>query len=160
MTPEDAARLAKHGRKLLRRGQITHREWSMFDCMLWSCRAPGKATARVSYTRLSSLAHVARETIAKGLRKLINLKVLSRTKVRVLVKGGIGTRQDVTIYTLESRKPSEFAHSTVIKDKEILIAIDTAHHETIAAQGTLQRLRDRRMALLNAQWLTRNATAG
>jgi hypothetical protein len=64
LSPAQAGTIAKQARQLLRRGQLTHRELAILDALLWSCRAPGKSTCRVSYTRLCSLAHVCRECTA------------------------------------------------------------------------------------------------
>ncbi len=40
LTLSEAAAIAKRGRKLLRRGELTHRELCLLDCLLWSCRRP------------------------------------------------------------------------------------------------------------------------
>ena len=51
LTPAEAAAIAKRGRKLMRAGRITHCQWAVLDCLLWSCRTqplvPSSSASRV-----------------------------------------------------------------------------------------------------------------
>ena len=48
LTPAEAAAIAKRGRKLMRAGRITHCQWAVLDCLLWSCRSPATGAIVVS----------------------------------------------------------------------------------------------------------------
>jgi len=151
MTPSDAQHIAKRGRKLLRRGDLTHRQYALLDCLLWSCRAPGRADARVSYTQLQRLAHMARETIARGLRHLAKLGLLRVNKYRLLVAfGGITTtRQDKNVYTLISGNPQTAAESSsVTVNKGWKEYTDRAGANTQAARTALAAIAARRTVVL------------
>ena len=50
LSATDASTVASRARKLLAKGRITHRQYALLDCLLWSFRASGRATARVSYS--------------------------------------------------------------------------------------------------------------
>jgi hypothetical protein len=54
LSPAEAGAIAKRARKLLRRGDITHRQAVLIDCMLWSCRSPATGALVVSYTACSA----------------------------------------------------------------------------------------------------------
>jgi hypothetical protein len=104
----DAIVVAKRARKLLRAGRITHRQFTLIDCLLWSCRNPITGTICVSYSALQRLCHVARDTIAEALRVLERLGVLTRIKRRVRVVWGasIASRQATSSYVLHPRTES------------------------------------------------------
>ena len=70
LSATDAGVIASRARKLLAKGLLTHRQYALLDTLLWSCRAPGKATAHVSYSILQERAHQARSTVAAGLEVL------------------------------------------------------------------------------------------
>lgn len=119
LTAGEAIAIAKRGRRLLRSRLITHRQYALLDCLLWSCRCPSTGRIRVSYTALQRLVSISRETVAMGLRILQELGVLTRIKHRVQVswhQGGCATRQATSSYVLHATKPthSEFAGRTVI----------------------------------------------
>jgi hypothetical protein len=135
LSPAQAGAVAKRARKLLRRGLITHRQLALLDCLLWSCRRPDTGAIVVSYSALQRLAHVARATVAAGLRRLEELGLLSRVKRRVRVlwaNGGQQSRQAASAYVLHVPDPhSEFSARTVIGEQEILIRI-REHHDNAA----------------------------
>lgn len=112
MTPTQAASTAKHGRRLMRRGDITPRDFGLLDCLLWSCRQPGTRFARVTYDRLQMLARLGREGIAAGLRRLEAAKLLTRHRQRS------GARVAANVYELHAApdRPdsSEFGQPTAI----------------------------------------------
>ena len=146
LSPPDAGRIATRARKLLRRGQITHRQHAILDCLLWSCRAPGRASCRVSYTRLCRLAHVSRETIAGAIRRLARLGLIRKIRHRITVvwvNGGRATRQAVNEYQLLPH--TEFGQATVHRELEIPEITPAAVR---TAQEALKAIRDARQALL------------
>jgi hypothetical protein len=105
LTSAQAISIAKRARKLLRAGRITHRQFVILDCLLWSCRNPVTGAIVVSYTALQKLCHVSRETIAGALRVLGELGVLTKIKlrVRVLWGGSVASRQATNAYILHPR---------------------------------------------------------
>jgi hypothetical protein len=115
LTSSQAISIAKRGRKLLRAGRITHRQFVILDCLLWACRNPVTGAIMVSYTALCRLCHVSRETIAGALRVLGELGVLTKIKlrVRVLWGGSVASRQATNAYILHQR--TEFGGATVIQ---------------------------------------------
>lgn len=115
MTPTQAAALAKRLRKLLRAGQLTHAQHSLADALLWACRPPGSAMLSVSYSRLQRLAHVSRDTVARGIARLEALGVLRKTRRRVRI--GWASRQVTNLYELLA--PTESAGQMVSKVQEI-----------------------------------------
>ncbi|MBV8614933.1 MAG: hypothetical protein JOY66_14380 [Acetobacteraceae bacterium] len=147
LSPTQAGAIAKRARKLLRRGLITHRQLALLDCLLWSCRRPDTGAIVVSYTALQRLAHVARATVAAGLRRLEELGLLSRVKRRVRVlwaNGGQQSRQAASAYVLHAPDPhSEFSARTVIGIQETLIR---ERHDNAAVRDAQEALARRREA--------------
>jgi hypothetical protein len=76
LTPAEAAAIAKRGRKLMRAGRITHCQWAVLDCLLWSCRSPATGAIVVSFSGLQKLAHVSRATVSSAIQALEKLRVL------------------------------------------------------------------------------------
>jgi hypothetical protein len=114
----DAIQLAKRGRKLLRAGRITHRQYIVLDCLLWCCRNPVTGAIVVSYTALQRLCHVSRETIAGAVKLLGRLGVLTKIKRRVRLlwhHGGTASRQLTNSYVLHPGTNTEFGGATVIQ---------------------------------------------
>ena len=148
LSPTQAGAIAKRARKLLRRGLITHRQLALLDCLLWSCRRPDTGAIVVSYTALQRLAHVARATVAAGLRRLEELGLLSRVRRRVRVvwaNGGQQSRQAASAYVL--RVPAgdcEFSARTVIQGQETLII---EGHDNAAVRAAREALARRREAV-------------
>lgn len=137
LTADEATSISKRGRKLLRRGLLTHREYVLLDTLLWSCRAPTGAIV-VSYTRLTSLCCMARETIARGLRTLEGLGLLSRVKRRTRQlwrNGGVSSRQATTAYRLHPAPVTEFGAATVPCGQEILYTFVQAGGHQVGRQG-------------------------
>ncbi len=85
LTPADAAAIAKRDRKLMRAGRITHNQWAVLDCILWSCRNLTTGAIVVSFSGLQKLANVGRATVAGAVKVLERLRVLRRIKRRVRV---------------------------------------------------------------------------
>ena len=146
LSPTQAGAIAKRARRLLRRGLLTHRQLALLDCLLWSCRRPDTGAIVVSYTALQRLAHVARATVAAGLRRLEELGLLSRVKRRVRVlwaNGGQQSRQAVSAYVLHvPAGDCEFSARTVIREQEILIREHQDNAAVRAAQEALARRRE------------------
>ncbi len=115
MTPTLAGGLMRRARKLLRAGRLTHRQFLMLDCMVWSCRAPNSERLAVSYSRLCALARVSRSTVAAGIAALLDLGLLAKIKrrVRVIWGGGMASRQATNVYVLLLR--TESAERPVLK---------------------------------------------
>lgn len=104
MTSAQAGALVKRGRTLLRSGIITHHQFTLLDCMVWSCRAPGSDRMSVSYSRLQRLARMARDTVGRGLKRLEALGLFRKIKrrVRVYWGGAVASRQATNIYVLDT----------------------------------------------------------
>jgi hypothetical protein len=98
----DPAHAAKRLRTLLRKGLITPHQYAVGDAMLWSCRAPGRDEAQISYHRLAKLAGVGRSTAVEAVKRLRVLGVLSwrQTRLRVAWSLGVASRQWRNIYRL------------------------------------------------------------
>lgn len=132
----DAIAIARRARKLLRAGRITHRQFVIIDCLLWSCRNPRTGAIVVSYSALQRLAHVSRETIAGALRVLERLGVLTRIKRRVRLawhQGGVTSRQLANAYMLHSGGDTEFGSATVIQKRESILTVPVAVGGDVAA---------------------------
>ncbi len=154
LSAADAGELIRRGRKLLRKGLLTHREMVLLDCMLWSARKPGAAEAVVSYATLQRLAHISRETIAKGLRRLGQLGLVQTIKrrVRVIWGGRVASRQATSAYRFAA-PATEFGEATVILETKILPLVPTA--EQRAAEAALAA----RRAVIEERLLRKGATA-
>lgn len=140
-----ASALAKRARKLHRNGELTHCQLLLLDCLLWQCRAPGSASARVSYTRLESLAHLARGTIAAGIKRLAALGLLAKQKVRLIViwRGRSAPRQGTSIYHF--RAPAhESSGWTVNQGQDLIIVRASAAQEGRQERGAATALENRR----------------
>jgi hypothetical protein len=144
----DAIAVAKRGRRLLRKGLITHRQLVVLDCLLWCCRdRSGRIT--VSYTALCRLCHIGRATIAEALARLQTLGLLSRIKRRVRVawhQGGTASRQAISSYVLQAPADTEFSGRTVIENDSTEIAVAPA--AVRLAQAALAAVRARRTTVL------------
>jgi len=142
LTSAEAGAIAKRARKLLRKGRLTAKQFVLLDCLLWSCRRNGEAAATVSYSALQRLAHMARETIAKGLRVLGDLGLLQAIKrrVRVVWGGGTASRQATSSYVLMA-PTTESSAPTVPIDLQILVPLSG---DAAAAQAGLEAIRARR----------------
>lgn len=144
LSAAQAGDIARRGRKLLRRGLLTHRQAVLLDCLLWSCRRPGQGVLAVSYSRLCGLCHMARETIAAGLRRLSELHLLTVVKRRVRISwigSGHASRQAVNAYILHASN-TEFSAATV--KTELVFSISPGP-DTLAAQTALAAVRERRL---------------
>lgn len=104
MNPTQAGALVRRARTMLRAGDITHHQFALLDCMVWSCRAPGSDRLCASYSKLQRLAHMARDTIARGISRLESLGLIRRVKQRVMVRWGLGiaSRQATNGYVLNT----------------------------------------------------------
>jgi hypothetical protein len=123
MTPADAGKVAYRVRALHRRGDLTHADLALADALIWAARKPGTAAAIVSYSALCRLAHVARGTVAAGLRRLEGLGIIQRIKRRVHVAWGQGasaSRQAVSAYVLQAGAGTEFNGQPVSQSVKIL----------------------------------------
>ena len=165
LTLNQAAAIAKRGRKLLRRGELTHREWCLLDCLLWTCRRPDTGAIVSSYTALQKLAHQARETVARGLRTLERVGLLSRTRRRLRVawhQGGVRVRQLTNAYRLHP--PSgvehvnhghhcEFDRATVQSDSLEYVHSDAGIEAAKAARAALAAVTERRRPAVESKLL-------
>jgi DNA-binding Lrp family transcriptional regulator len=153
LSGNDAGRIAALGRRLLRAGKITHREQALLEALLWSCRSHGRAVARASYTRLADFAHISRETVARGLRRLEALGLIRKTKTRLRVAWGLGmaSRQGVTIYQLIKSPPTEFDGRPVIQASKNHTDIGNVSAATQEARMALREIAARRMVEASTQ---------
>ena len=151
-----AGTVASRARKLLTKGRITHRQYALLDCLLWSCRALGRATARVSYSILQERAHQARSTVAAGITVLLNLGLIQRTRRRILIIGQNGSRvwkQLTNVYKLIVRSEREFDAQTDFKPPEITSLGSTVLGNAVKeAQEALRRIAQGREAQRAADW--------
>ena len=157
LTAAEAGLIAGRGRKLLARGRITHRQFALLDCLLWSCRAAGKATARVSYSQLQEKARQARSTVAGGIAVLIRLGLIQRVRHRLLVVGQNGGRvwkQLPNVYRLLTGADSrEFDERTDSQSPEItLLSSTTLNRAVERAQQALKHTAEARTAKRAAEW--------
>lgn len=149
ISPHQAGAIATRGRKLLRRGLLTHRQAVLLDCLLWSCRRPGQGAVAVSLTVLSRLGHMSRETVVAGLRRLAALGLLRIVKRRVRIAwlgGATASRQATSAYVLTppaaTASNTESAAATV--KTELVFSISPGP-DTLAAQTALAAVRERRL---------------
>ena len=156
----EAGLIARRSRKLLARGRITHRQFALLDCLLWSCRATGKATARVSYSQLQRMAHQARSTVAGGVAMLVRLGLVQRVRYRLLVvgqNGGRVWRQLPNVYRLVVCADSrEFDERTDSQTPEITLMSSTIQNRAVEdAQQAIRRITNARAAQRAAEWKQR-----
>ncbi len=141
LLPTDAARIAQRARRLLRAGKITHRDFCILDCLLWSCRAKGAGHAIVSYAGLAKLAHVARGTVAAAVKALASVGLITKAKRRALFPwhhGGLRSRQLANAY----RFHCEFNPQPVIKSDRILSLVPAVSNYALdAARAALMARR-------------------
>jgi hypothetical protein len=147
LTPADAAAIAKRGRKLMRAGRITHKQWAVLDCILWSCRNLTTGAIVVSFSGLQKLTNVGRATVAGAVKVLERLRVLRRIKRRVRVvwhQGGQQSRQATSAYVLHPPRHSEFSSRTVFQGDrtEILYLQQQAPADLAAAAAALAQRRE------------------
>jgi hypothetical protein len=155
MTPTQAGAYAHRLRVLLRAGEITHHQYALADCLLWSCRRPGAAQTSVSYSRLSRLAHLARATVAAGLRRLEALGLLRKTKRRLRVRWalGVASRQATNLYELIVQPGTEFTPRPVLREQEnpslpTVVTRPPDHPLEIALRRLQDRLLTRRSVVI------------
>jgi hypothetical protein len=143
ISPAQAGSIAARGRKLLRQGRISHRQAVLLDCLLWSVRRPGAGAVAASYAVLSRLAHISRETVADGVRRLAALGLVSIVKRRVRcawIGGGTASRQASNAYVLHAGN-TEFAPATVIQEIALSLPLPIAAAEARAALESIRRRR-------------------
>ena len=157
LSAAEAGLLAHRGRKLLRLGRVTHHQLALLDALLWSCRRAGKATVRVSYSQIQAAAHLARSTVAAGLRALEALGLLQRQRHRLLVVGQNGGRVwkqlPSTYRLLECADSREFAARTDSQSPDIILLGSTTMNRAVEdAQRALKALAETRAAKQAAEW--------
>jgi hypothetical protein len=157
LTAAEAGEVAYRARKLLRKGQLTHRAYCLLDCFLWCCRDAKSGAIVVSYKRLEQLAHLSRGVIADGIRQLEGLRLLTRIKRTVRVRwhnGGQQCRQAMNAYVLHpaERDHHEFGKATDSKTQEILSIVEPTSAAVRAAQAGLAAIRERSEARRLAEW--------
>jgi hypothetical protein len=161
LTPAECGAIAKRGRKLLRRGLLTHRQLVLLDALVWSCRSPATGALVVSYSVLQRLTHMARETVARGLHRLEELGLLSRIKRRIRESwhnGGTRTRQAMNAYLLHPPADhSESSGATVDPQLEILYVQMPTSAAQKSAQEALRRVRNAAEKRLLALWKDRHS---
>jgi hypothetical protein len=147
---------AKRLRKLLRKALITPHQFAVADALLWSCRAPGRDEAQISYDRLAKLAGVGRSCAVAAIRRLRDLGVLSwrKTRLRVAWSLGIASRQWRNVYRLLSGPCTEFAEQptdSVQGSKKDCIEVGRVapevRHATIEALSAIALRRARTLGL-------------
>jgi DNA-binding transcriptional MocR family regulator len=162
LTPAECGAVAKRGRKLLRRGLLTHRQLVLLDALLWSCRSPTTGALVVSYSVLQRLTHMARETVARAVQRLEELGLLSRIKRRIRESwhnGGTRTRQATNAYLLHPPPAdhSESSGATVDRQLEILYVQVPTSAAQKSAREALRRMRKAAEKRLLALWQNRHS---
>ena len=163
LTLDEAAATAKRGRKLLRRGELTHHQLVLLDCFLWSCRRPGTGAVVVSYTALQRLAHMARETVARGVAALERAGLLSRIKRRVRIawhQGGVRVRQLANAYRLHPPRGydhCEFGGATVNQSQAIEVLLSDDLEAAKAARAALTAVAEGRRPAMESKLLGKRA---
>ena len=149
ISPAEAGKIASRARKLLRRGLLTHHQFALLDCLLWACRRPGAGAVVASYTALCRLAHMSRETVSNGVRRLAELGLLAIVKRRVRcawIGGGTASRQASNCYVFRAAS-TESAMATVIQGIDVSLPLPAA---TLEAQAALEAVRNRRAGVIAA----------
>jgi len=149
LTPAQASTIATRARKLLRRGALTHRQAVLLDTLLWSVRRPGAGACSASLTALQRLAHISRETVAEGVRRLAQLGLLTIIKRRVRVRwigAGTASRQATNAYVFQVANTGS-GRATVEQAISVSIPSPIAVAE---AQAALEAIRQRRAGIVAA----------
>jgi DNA-binding Lrp family transcriptional regulator len=141
LSPQQAGAISRQLGMLLQRGQLSHREYALGQCLLWRARKTGQAFATASYTALGRLAHISRKLVASGIRKLQELGIIQAIKCRVRVAWGrsVASRQGVSSYRLLAQANTEYPAAPTIQRK---VRIETPEREVRKAQATLARVRE------------------
>lgn len=122
MTPQAAARIQKHGRRLLTARVLSTSDFAVLDCLLWRVRAPGRSSASVTYSAIARLCGIARGTAIEAIRRLVGLHLIDKTKRRVKVmwgRGQIASRQIANAYEI-LLPPTESADRPTDRSESIL----------------------------------------
>ena len=103
MSPQQASRVAAHGRRLLTAKLLTPHAYAVLDAMLWRLRRPGRWDTAAPYITIARLAGVSRDTAIEAVHKLVKLGVLTKEHRRVLVRWGanraqVASRQIANLY--------------------------------------------------------------
>lgn len=106
MTPNEAGRLMKAARLALRRGELASRDITLLDCLMWSCRLPGRRQAVVSLRRLARLTGMCKQSVLDGLARLYETGLLRRYRQRQRI--GWASRQASNRYEFVA-PPAEFS---------------------------------------------------
>ncbi len=88
MSPNQAARLAAHARRLRAAHILTVYDHAVLDTMLWRLRRPGFGNFTADYKSIAKLAGVCRTVAIKAVNKLQELGLLAKTCRRVRVMWG------------------------------------------------------------------------
>jgi len=120
--PFDPSPVATRLRKLHRAGHLSHTAYAIADTLLWSCRAPGRDDAQVSYRRLADLAHAGYASAVDAVAVLVRLGVLTKQKTRLRVAWslGIASRQGRNIYrwlAVQRAPRTESAQQTTTREQ-------------------------------------------
>ena len=103
MSPQQASRVAAHGRRLLTAKLLTPHAYAVLDAMLWRLRRPGRGDTSAPYSTIARLAGVSRDAAVEAVHKLVRLGVLTKEHRRVLVRWGanraqVASRQIANLY--------------------------------------------------------------
>jgi hypothetical protein len=78
MSPDQARRMAQHGRRLLTARIISPTDYAVLDALLWRCRRPGRSDLAVDYRSIARLAGVCRDTAIGAVRKLADIGLIQK----------------------------------------------------------------------------------
>jgi hypothetical protein len=135
MSPFNPVAVAHRLQKLCRARRITPFDLVVGLTLLWSCRAPGRDEAQVSFDRLADLAGVGRTAAVKSVGRLRRLRLLHRqkTRLRVVWSLGIASRQGRNIYRWISSAVAEWPTNQMQVSKK------EAHRGGVAAPPVRRR---------------------
>lgn len=146
MTPDQAARLAAHGRRLLTVKILTPHDYAVLDAMLWRLRRPGRWDMTAPYKTIARLAGVGREKAIDAVRKLQMIGLISKEKRRVLVQWGynkaqIAKRQIENKYVFHIPSTESPRKPTSIGFDRLISRAEKAFPEKSMLDAVLDRLR-------------------
>lgn len=145
MTPQQAARTAAHGRRLLTASILTPHDYAVLDTMLWRLRRPGRSDFAAPYKVIARLAGVCRDCAIEAVRKLELIGILAKQKTRVIVRWGrnraqIASRQAANIYVFHSPSTESARPATSIGIDRLYLTVPGVQARPSALEAALSRL--------------------
>lgn len=145
MTPEQAARTAAHGRRLLTANILTPHDYAVLDTMLWRLRRPGRWDFAAPYKAIARLSRVCRGRVIEAVRKLELIGILTKQKDRIAVRWGrnrsqVASRQAANIYVFHSPSTESPRRATSIGIGRLDLKAHAVHARPTTLEAALGRL--------------------